>query len=191
MKKKILIFMSLLLIFPLLIIFFNQIIVMPRNNLDLSELENPKILVKKKERKLELFDGEKLIKTYKIALGFAPVGDKEIEGDGKTPEGDFYVFTKNSKSNFYLSLGVSYPNIEDAERGFKQELITKEQHDLIVQAINNKKTPPQKTKLGGEIYLHGNGNLTDWTHGCIALTNADIKELFDKIAVGTPVKIIP
>ncbi|MGI8544440.1 MAG: L,D-transpeptidase family protein [Aridibacter sp.] len=191
MKKKILIFMSLLLIFPLLIIFFNQIIVMPRNNLDLSELENPKILVKKKERKLELFDGEKLIKTYKIALGFAPVGDKEIEGDGKTPEGDFYVFTKNSKSNFYLSLGVSYPNIEDAERGFKQELITKEQHDLIVQAINNKKTPPQKTKLGGEIYLHGNGNLTDWTHGCIALTNTDIKELFDMIPIGAPVEIIP
>ena len=85
-----------------------------------------------------------LIKTYKIALGFEPTGDKEIEGDGKTPEGDFYIFTKNSESKFYLSLGVSYPNIEDAKRGLENELITQEEHDAILKAINEKKMPPAK-----------------------------------------------
>ncbi len=155
----------------------------------LSKIENPRLLVKKSQRKLELFDGDKLIKTYKIALGFAPVGDKEKQGDGKTPEGDFYVFTKNDKSKFYLSLGVSYPNIEDAERGLKTKLITKAERDKIIQAIKNKKIPTQNTKLGGEIYLHGGGSAEDWTLGCVALKNEEIRELFDALLIGTEVKI--
>jgi murein L,D-transpeptidase YafK len=155
----------------------------------LPKIENPLVVVKKSQRKLELFDGEKLIKTYKIALGFAPVGDKVKQGDGKTPEGDFYVFTKNDKSKFYLSLGISYPNIEDATRGLKAKLITKTEHDKIVRAVKNKKMPLQNTKLGGEIYIHGGGISEDWTWGCVALKNEEIKELFDALPVGTPVKI--
>lgn len=157
----------------------------------LPELQNPRIIIKKKERKLEVFDGEKLIKTYRIGLGFAPVGDKEKEGDGKTPEGDFYIFTKNANSKFYLSLGISYPSIDDAKRGLEKNLISKTEHDAIVGAINNKQTPPQNTKLGGEIYIHGYGSATDWTLGCVALSNSDVKELFDSIPLGTIVKIEP
>lgn len=157
----------------------------------LPEMKNPHIIVKKSERKLEVYDGDKLIKTYRIGLGFAPVGDKEIEGDGKTPEGEFYIFTKNPKSNFYLSLGVSYPSIESAERGLRENLISKTEHDEIVEAIKNKKSPPQKTKLGGEIYIHGNGSASDWTLGCIALENTGMKELFDAIPVGASVRIEP
>lgn len=157
----------------------------------LPALKNPRIVVKKSERKLEVFDGEKLIKTYRVGLGFAPAGDKEKQGDGKTPEGDFYIFTKNSKSSYYLSLGVSYPSTDDAERGLRDKLISKKQRDEIVEAIRNKKTPPQKTKLGGEIYIHGNGSASDWTWGCVALENAEMKEIFDAIAVGTSVKIEP
>lgn len=157
----------------------------------LPKLENPRVVVKKAERKLELFDGEKLIKTYKVALGFAPVGDKEKQGDGKTPEGDYYVFTRNDKSKFYLSLGVSYPNIEDAERGRKAGLITKAQYDKIAQAVRNKKTPAQNTALGGEIYVHGGGSSKDWTWGCVALENEEIREIFDAIPVGTMVRIEP
>jgi murein L,D-transpeptidase YafK len=157
----------------------------------LPKIESPRIVIKKSQRKLELFDGEKLIKTYKIALGFAPVGDKEKQGDGKTPEGDFYIFTKNDKSKFYLSLGVSYPNIEDAARGLKAKLITKAENDKIVQAIKNNKMPLQNTKLGGEIYLHGGGVSENWTRGCVALKNEEIKEIFDAISVGTRVKIQP
>ncbi len=157
----------------------------------LPKMEKPRLVIKKSQRKLELFDGEKSIKTYKIALGFAPVGDKEKQGDGKTPEGDFYIFTKNEKSKFYLSLGVSYPNIEDAERGLKAKLITKAEHGKIIQAIKNKKIPPQNTKLGGEIYLHGGGTAEDWTLGCVALKNEEIKEIFNALPNGTRVKIEP
>ncbi len=157
----------------------------------LPELMNPRLIVKKSERQLQVFDGEKLIKTYKIVLGFTPQGDKEIEGDGKTPEGDFYVFTKNDKSLFYLSLGLSYPNIEDATRGLNQQLISPEEHAQIIEAINEGKMPPQRTKLGGEIYIHGGGNLWDWTAGCVALENPAMKEVFEAIPVGTKVQIQP
>jgi murein L,D-transpeptidase YafK len=163
----------------------------PPESEPLPKIENPLIVVKKSQRKLELFDGEKLIKTYKIALGFAPVDDKEKQSDGKTPEGDFYVFTKNDKSKFYLSLGVSYPNIEDAKRGHEAKLITKTEYDKIVQAVKDKKMPTQNTKLGGEIYIHGGGTSKDWTRGCVALKNEEIKEIFDAIPVGTQVKIEP
>lgn len=169
----------------------SSIYIIAQFNQPLPKMENPNILIKKKERQLQIFDGQKLIKTYSISLGFAPKGDKEIEGDGKTPEGDFYVFTKNDQSMFFLSLGLSYPNIEDAERGLKQGLINQEEHDEIVKAINEKKMPPQKTKLGGEIYIHGGGCDADWTAGCMALKNEEMQEIFDVIEIGTNVKILP
>lgn len=160
-------------------------------NIELPEMKNPRIVVKKADRKLQVFDGEKLIKTYRVGLGFTPAGDKEKQGDGKTPEGEFYIFTKNDKSKFYLSLGVSYPSTDDAERGFRENLISENQRDEIIEAIKNKKMPLQNTKLGGEIYIHGNGSKTDWTLGCVALEDAEMKELFDAIPVGTSVKIEP
>jgi murein L,D-transpeptidase YafK len=162
------------------------------NNIEpLPVLTNPMIVVKKKERKLYVYEGDKIVKTYNVGLGFAPEGDKEKQGDGKTPEGEFYIFTRNPKSSYYLSLGVSYPSIEDAKRGLEQKLITRKEHDSIVRAIKNKQTPPQKTRLGGEIYIHGNGSATDWTWGCVALDDAQMKELFDAIPVGTNVRIEP
>ena len=154
-------------------------------------LNKARIIIHKKRRKLEVFDGKTLVKTYEIALGKTPVGDKEIEGDGRTPEGKFYVFTKNDKSKFHLSLGLSYPNLEDAERGLSAGLITKAEYDAIAEAIAKKKMPPQTTKLGGEIYIHGGGTDGDWTQGCVALADDDIKKLFDSIPVGTPVRILP
>ena len=169
----------------------NQFLVMFWDSSDLPKMENPQIVIKKEARTLEVFDGEKLIATYKVALGFEPKGDKEIEGDGKTPEGEFFIHTKNSQSKFYLSLGVSYPSIEDAKRGLESELITQKEHDEILNAVAEKRMPPQNTKLGGEIYLHGNGNLTDWTAGCVALRNKDMKELFDSMSLKTPVRIEP
>ena len=153
-------------------------------------IDKPRIVVYKTERKLEFYSDQKLLRTYRVGLGFSPVNDKVREGDGATPEGEFYIFVKNNKSAYYLSLGVSYPNIEDAERGLRDRLINKAQHDSIVEAIKNKKAPPQYTKLGGLIYIHGNGSASDWTWGCVALENAEMKELFDAIQVGTPVTIL-
>lgn len=152
-------------------------------------LKDPRIVVTKSQRRLELYSDGVVVRTYKVGLGLSPVEDKERQGDRRTPEGEFYIFVKNDKSAFYLSLGISYPNVEDAERGLRQKLITPGQRDAIVRAISRKKTPPQNTRLGGDIYIHGNGAGSDWTWGCVALENEDIKELFDAVPVGTQVTI--
>ena len=156
-----------------------------------SPIEAPHIVVYKRARKLELYSGKTLWRTYRVGLGFNPVADKKREGDGATPEGEFYVFVKNNKSAYYLSLGLSYPNAEDAARGLRDGLITRAQHDAIVAAIRKKKAPPQYTKLGGLIYIHGHGAGSDWTWGCVALENEHMKELYDAVSVGTPVTIKP
>jgi murein L,D-transpeptidase YafK len=145
----------------------------------------------KNKRRLELYSDDAIVRTYRVGLGLNPVDDKQRQGDRATPEGEFYVFTRNDKSAYYLSLGISYPNIEDAERGLRDGLISRAQHDAIVNAIKRKATPPQNTRLGGDIYIHGNGAASDWTWGCIALENEDIRELFDAVKVGTPVTIKP
>jgi murein L,D-transpeptidase YafK len=157
----------------------------------LPVLSNFRIVVKKSERKLFLYSGSKLARTYRIGLGLNPIGDKVREGDRKTPEGDFYIFTKNDKSAFYLSLGISYPNAVHAERGLRDGLITKSQYTAIIEALKAGKAPPQNTKLGGDIYIHGNGARTDWTWGCVALEDSDIRELFNAVPLGTPVTIKP
>jgi murein L,D-transpeptidase YafK len=164
-----------------------------RKNADepLPALENPRLVVKKSKRRLYVYDNDKLVKTYRVALGFAPAGDKETEGDGKTPEGEFYLAVKNDKSKFVRSLGLSYPAAEDATRGLQANLITSEQHSEILQAIDEQKMPPQKTALGGEIYIHGGGTAKDWTEGCVALEDTDILELFEALPHRISVRIEP
>ncbi len=152
-------------------------------------MENIYLLVKKSERKLLLFEGDNLLRTYDIVLGFAPEGDKEKRDDGKTPEGEFYVAVKNPESKYVLGLGLSYPNREDAERGLKSGLISPEQHAAILLAINEKRMPPQDTPLGSEIYIHGGGTAKDWTWGCMALEDNEIKELYEAVPAGTKVII--
>lgn len=153
------------------------------------------VLVKKGERRLYVYRSdngkEALLRTYKIALGRAPSGTKRQQGDGATPEGDYYITHKNSRSKFYLSLGLSYPNVIDANAGIKKGLISQTEYEAIVNAINKKEKPPQNTKLGGDIFIHGGGIGSDWTLGCVALENEGIKELFDMLPVKTPVKILP
>lgn len=154
-------------------------------------LADPKVVVEKGARRLRLFDGAKLLRVRPVALGFSPAGDKVKQGDGRTPEGEFRVCMKNERSKFYLSLGLTYPNAEDAERGLRDRLITREQHDRIVEAVNDGKCPPWDTPLGGEIFIHGGGSSRDWTWGCVALENEAIKELFDAVPPGARVHIKP
>lgn len=163
----------------------------PSNEYPKMTSKNVRIEIRKKARTLTVFDDGKVVKTYDVVLGFSPVGDKEIEGDGKTPEGRFYVFTKNPESRFHLSLGLSYPSIDDAKRGVNNNLVSKDEADSIVRSINEKGMPLQKTKLGGEIYIHGGGTASDWTDGCIALKDNEIAELFDIVPVGAEVEILP
>jgi murein L,D-transpeptidase YafK len=154
-------------------------------------LAKPRIVIKKAQRQLFLYSENKLLRTYRIGLGSNPVGDKVQQGDRRTPEGDFYIFTKNDKSAYYLSLGVSYPNAVHAQRGLRDGLITKAQYDAIMRALAAKKSPPQNTRLGGDIYIHGNGAQSDWTWGCAALADEEMLELFNAVPVGTPVRIEP
>lgn len=162
----------------------------PRAPLKLP-LANPKLVVSKRARRLELYSGGRVVRVYRVVLGGDPVNDKEREGDSRTPVGDFYVCVKNEQSNFHRSLGLNYPNREDAERGLRDGLITRAEYDRIVSAIKRKRTPPWDTALGGEIYIHGGGTARDWTAGCVALEDEEMRELFDAVPVGTPVRIDP
>jgi len=152
-------------------------------------VKSPRIVVQKSQRKLLLYSGEKLVRTYRIGLGLSPIEDKVKEGDRRTPEGDFRVIRKNLKSRFFLSLSLNYPVIKDAESGLRDKLITQKQHDAIVRAIRAGRTPPQETPLGGKILIHGGDSSSDWTWGCVALDNGAMRELFDAVSVGTPVRI--
>lgn len=153
------------------------------------------LLVKKAERKLYVYRVErgqsKLFKSYTIALGNHPTGHKKQQGDGATPEGEYYITHRNPQSNYYLSLGLSYPNAPDAAAGLQYGLLTQAQHDAIVTASGQQAKPPQNTRLGGDIFIHGGGTGSDWTRGCVALENEAIKELFELLPVKTPVKIVP
>lgn len=154
-------------------------------------LANPRIIVKKSERRLMLFDGDKPVRAYRIGLGFTPAGDKTHQGDGRTPEGSFYVCVKNAASKFYLSLGLSYPDKEHATRGLRDGVINQAQHNEIISALTRRQRPPWNTRLGGEIFIHGNGSSSDWTWGCVALNNEDMKELFEAMPKGAAVVIEP
>ncbi|MEL7656731.1 MAG: L,D-transpeptidase family protein [Bacillota bacterium] len=147
------------------------------------------INVYKGERKLEYWQDNVLINSFCISLGFSPEGNKLRDGDGRTPEGEYYICTKNPLSKFTLFLGVSYPNAEDASRGLTDGLISKEEFEQIRTAIDNGIRPPWETALGGKIGIHGMGASRDWTAGCIAMEDEDIKWLWDQTVIGDPVKI--
>ena len=119
-----------------------------------------------------------VLKTYKVALGSVPIGAKRVEGDHKTPEGDYIIDTKNAQSQFHLSLHISYPNAADQQRA---------------RSLG--------ARPGGAIMIHGLARpfaylgplhrQTDWTDGCIAVTNAEIEEIWKLVPVGTRIEIRP
>jgi len=140
-----------------------------------------------------LFRGDP-VKSYAVALGFDPVHDKQQLGDGRTPEGRFYITEVRSGPDLAprygaVSLKLSYPNDEDARRGFEEGLITQAQRDTILDAITAGRQPPQRTRLGGSIRIHGGGIGSNWTLGCVALRDEDILELLPYVKKGTPVEV--
>jgi len=137
-----------------------------------------RIVIEKSKRTLTLMSGSTVLKTYKVALGGQPVGAKQRQGDHKTPEGLYVVDHKNPASQFHRALHLSYPNEHDRESARKLGV-----------------------SPGGDVEIHGIGarygwvgaahRQTDWTDGCIAVTNEEIDEIWPLVPVGTPVEIKP
>ncbi|MEI4485330.1 L,D-transpeptidase family protein [Frigidibacter sp. MR17.14] len=132
------------------------------------------IYVDKSDRKMFLMHGTQALKVYNVSLGKQPVGHKEFEGDGKTPEGTYLIDRRKPDSPFHLSIGISYPNVMDADFAHAQG-----------------KEP------GGAIVIHGVGrarppkDLWDWTDGCIAVTDEEMEDVYAMVRNGTPITIVP
>jgi murein L,D-transpeptidase YafK len=129
--------------------------------------------VHKSRRELLLLHHDAVLKAYEIDLGFTPQGRKRFEGDGRTPEGKYYINRRNPESEFYLSLGISYPNRRD-----------------VAYALSRGREP------GGDIFIHGQVPTIvrrtlsrDWTAGCIAVSNSEMREIYWMVRVGTPITL--
>lgn len=136
------------------------------------------ILMEKQARRLTLLQDGKIIKTYRAALGGNPTGPKQREGDSRTPEGNYTIDSKNSRSRFHLALHISYPDAEDRTRAAQRG--ESPGSDIMIHGLPN--------GLGwlGDLHLY-----RDWTDGCIAVTDAEIEEIWALVGTGTPIQIRP
>lgn len=131
------------------------------------------VVVSKSDRKMHLLHHDRVLETYDIGLGRSPVGHKQFEGDGKTPEGLYFIDRRNPNSDFHLSVGLSYPNT--ADRAFAAS---------------------QGKKPGGDIFIHGKGPRYkaargDWTEGCIWVTDRQMEDIYAMVRDGTPIQVNP
>jgi murein L,D-transpeptidase YafK len=134
------------------------------------------VVILKAERELILYSGTRPLKAYKVALGGNPVGQKEFEGDGKTPEGEYVISGRNPKSQCHLALHISYPNAEQAARA--KERGTNAGEDIMIHGIKN-----------GFGWIGKGHAIVDWTNGCVAVTNEEIEEIYRSVPDGTKVLI--
>jgi len=138
---------------------------------------------------LRLYSGAALLLESPIAIGRNSEADKTVEGDEATPLGEFFICARNPRSRFFLSLCISYPNAAHADRGLRSGLIDAAEHAQIIEALAQRRAPPQHTRLGGEIYIHGEALGDDATRGCIAVDNSTMRKLFDLVPLGTRISI--
>lgn len=156
------------------------------------------IIIAKSENRLYLYDGEQLIKQYPAMLGQSR-GSKIRQGDKKTPIGVYRIMSK-SRSQFRMFLALNYPGPHDAVRGLQNHLITKAQYEEIIEAHRRNMMPPQGTRLGGAIGIHGVDKKravmekvdagVNWTAGCISLPTWAIDDLTARVEAGTEVLIL-
>ena len=157
-----------------------------------------RINVQKAERRLYAHCQDEVVLSFRVALGRLPEGPKRRVGDLRTPEGRYRVVAEPRASRFHLFIPIDYPGLEDARLARAEGKIGPETFERIAAAAAVGTLPPQRTALGGEIGLHGEGEdwrgrsrELDWTFGCIALPDADIEFIAQRISVGTEVVIHP
>ncbi len=145
-----------------------------------ADVDHPnvdRIVILKKEHQMLLLSGDRVVRSYRVALGRGGLGPKQRRGDGRTPEGTYTIDFRNPASRYYRALHLSYPDRSDAERARRLGL-----------------------NPGGDIEIHGVGakydwitpdqhHMTDWTEGCIAVTNREIDEIWSLVPDGTPVEV--
>ena len=163
------------------------------------QASNYEIHVTKSSNSLKIIKENKIVKRFSISVGRGGAGDKRMVGDKKTPIGVYYVTRLKNSNKFHYFFGINYPNLKDGYHGYKRKIITLSQFKAIKYAAEHKKTPPQNTRLGGAIGIHGIGKQTrqkllihkniNWTEGCIAVENHEIEELKKFIRIGTKVRI--
>jgi murein L,D-transpeptidase YafK len=147
---------------------------LPANTLEMAD----RLVVRKGERRLYLMNGDRVLRSFRVALGLTPKGPKRREGDFRTPEGEYRVIGRNANSDFFLALHVSYPGPEDIRRAAADGV-----------------------QPGGQIMIHGLPNrpkkpldyyLTrDWTNGCIAVSNSEMVDIWLMTPNNTPIQILP
>ncbi len=157
------------------------------------------LIISKSSQELKIMNGEQVIKKIRIAYGSGGKGTKRILGDKKTPSGVYKIINFKDDSKFYYFMQIDYPNLLDAWYGYKNKIITANEFKNISKAIKDGEIPPQDTKLGGYIGIHGLGTVTNqklsihnslnWTQGCIAMTNEEIDNLKKFINIDTRVII--
>ncbi len=135
--------------------------------------EVTRVVVDKGARKMYLLHHGEVLETYNVGLGFTPLDHKSKRGDGRTPEGEYKIDRRNPNSEFYLSIGINYPNAEDI-----------------------RKAREAGVNPGGDIFIHGRPwkyrkGGRDWTAGCIAVTNAEMRDIYAMVKNGTPITIRP
>lgn len=166
---------------------------------DLTTQQDTVVIVEKSVNKMTVFYQGKALKSFTVVSGVNDQGDKQRQGDNRTPEGRFFITEKERLNDHpYLGkkwLGLSYPDPVHAQRGVENNLININQYREIVRANEQKVQPPQNTALGGWIGIHGGReDLTkariNWTEGCLALQDADLEELYRLVDYGTPVVIL-
>jgi hypothetical protein len=149
------------------------------------------VVVRKSARNVALCAHGNLVRNYRGGLGFAPTGTKQKQGDGKTPEGVFFIPRLVPNSTYYKAFLLSYPTKEDANRGLSEGLVTAAERTQIHAAHDGCSEPPQSTGLGGLIEIHGKGSAQDWTHGCVALDDKAVDALWTVVTAGDSIVVLP
>jgi hypothetical protein len=149
------------------------------------------VVATKSKRNLAFCNGGKLVKNMRIGLGFAPTGDKVKQGDGKTPEGVFYIPTLLPDSEYHRAFLLSYPSKDDAVRGANEGIISRDEADKIISQQTACEEPDQDSELGGAVEIHGMGSSKDWTFGCLATDNEDVDTLWGALEKNDTIIVVP